>query len=139
MDSLPKIKRRVQSNKVLKVKFEVDTDPPLKFKVDYRSLTFPGPFSVTTMALPDLFAGKMHALLFREYKGWVKGRDWYDFLWFLGQKIPLALTHLEKRMRQSGNLPIHQRANGIKIKNDFGESHQATRYCLCSSRCQTFH
>lgn len=96
--------KRMHSNKVLKVKFEVDTDPPLKFNVNYLPLTFPGPFSIATMTLPDLFAGKMHALLFREYKGWVKGRDWYDFLWFLGQKIPLGLTHLEERMRQTGHL-----------------------------------
>lgn len=100
--------KRMHSNKVLKVKFEVDTDPPLKFNVDYRPLTFPGPFSVATMTLPDLFAGKMHALLYREYKGWVKGRDWYDFLWFLGQKTPLGLTHLEERMRQAGHLPHDQ-------------------------------
>lgn len=100
--------KRVQSNKVLKVKFEVDTDPPLKFTTTYRPLTFPGPFSVATMTLPDLFAGKMHALLFREYKGWVKGRDWYDFLWFLSQKTPLGLTHLNERMHQSGNFPNDQ-------------------------------
>jgi predicted nucleotidyltransferase component of viral defense system len=96
--------KRMHSNKALKVKFEVDTDPPLKFNIHYQSLTFPGPFSVATMTLPDLFAGKIHALLFRDYKGWVKGRDWYDFLWFLSQKIPLRLIHLEERMRQSKHL-----------------------------------
>src|SRR5690606_12368834 len=100
--------KRMHSNKILKVKFEVDTDPPLRFNVNYRSLSFPGPFSVATMTLSDLFAGKMHALLFREHKGWVKGRDWYDFLWFLGQKIPLGLTHLEERMRETGHLNDHQ-------------------------------
>lgn len=96
--------KRLHANKVLKIKFEVDTDPPLKFNTEYRPLSFPGPFSVGTMTLPDLFAGKMHALLFRDYKGWVKGRDWYDFLWFLGQKIPLGLTHLEERMDHTGHL-----------------------------------
>ncbi len=95
--------KRVHSDKILKVKFEVDIDPPLKFAVDYRTLTFPGPFSVATMTLPDLFAGKVHALLFREYKGWVKGRDWYDFLWFIGQNIPVSMVHLEQRMRESGH------------------------------------
>lgn len=104
----PEDQKQTHSNKVLKVKFEVDTDPPLKFNVEYRPLTFPGPFSVATMTLSDLFAGKMHALLYRDYKGWVKGRDWYDFLWFLGQKIPLGLTHLEERMRQAGHLPHDQ-------------------------------
>ncbi len=96
--------KRLHANKILKVKFEVDTDPPLKFNVNYCSLNFPGPFSVATMTLADLFAGKMHALLFRDYKGWVKGRDWYDFLWFLGQGIPVALIHLEERMRQTMHL-----------------------------------
>ena len=100
--------KRVHSNRVLKVKFEVDTDPPLKFDIDYRPLSFPGPFSVATMALPDLFAGKMHALLFRDYKGWVKGRDWYDFLWFLSQKTPLGLIHLQERMREAGHFSKQQ-------------------------------
>lgn len=108
--------KRMHSNKILKVKFEVDTDPPLKFNVNYRPLTFPGPFSVATMTLPDLFAGKMHALLFREYKGWVKGRDWYDFLWFLGQKIPLGLTHLEERMRQAGHLLIDNQLTEQRLR-----------------------
>jgi predicted nucleotidyltransferase component of viral defense system len=108
--------KRMHSNKILKVKFEVDTDPPLKFNVDYRPLSFPGPFSVATITLPDLFAGKMHALLFREYKGWVKGRDWYDFLWFLGQKVPLGLTHLEERMRQAGHLPEDQHLTEQKLR-----------------------
>jgi predicted nucleotidyltransferase component of viral defense system len=108
--------KRMHSDKILKVKFEVDTDPPLKFNVEYRPLTFPGPFSVATMTLSDLFAGKMHALLFREYKGWVKGRDWYDFLWFLGQKIPLGLTHLEERMRQAGHFPSDQPLTEQKLR-----------------------
>lgn len=109
--------KRMHSNKVLKIKFEVDTDPPLKFKVNYRPLTFPGPFSVATMVLPDLFAGKMHVLLFREYKGWVKGRDWYDFLWFLGQNVPVGLIHLEERMRQSGRLPKSEQLTEQNLKD----------------------
>ena len=117
----PEDQRRTHSNKVLKVKFEVDTDPPLNFNVEHRPLSFPGPFSVATLTLPDLFAGKMHALLFREYKGWVKGRDWYDFLWFLGQKVPLGLPHLEERMRQSGHW-----------KNDYPLAEQILRMMLDS-------
>lgn len=108
--------KRMHSDKNLKVKFEVDVDPPLKFNVDYRSLTFPGPFSVATMTLSDLFSGKMHALLFRDYKGWVKGRDWYDFLWFIGQKIPLGLTHLEERMRQTGHFSLQQHLTEAQLR-----------------------
>lgn len=108
--------KKLHANKVLKIKFEIDTDPPLHFKMDHRPLTFPGPFSVATMSLPDLFAGKMHALLFREYKGWVKGRDWYDFLWFIGQKIPVSMRHLEERMKQSQHLPENYKLTESHLK-----------------------
>lgn len=112
----PQDQKRMHSDKFLKVKFEVDTDPPLRFDINYLSLTFPGPFSVATMTLPDLFAGKMHALLFRDYKGWVKGRDWYDFLWFLGQNTPLGLSHLEERMQQMNQFPKNQQLTEEKLK-----------------------
>jgi len=50
-----------------------------------------------------LFAGKIHALLCRNWKQRVKGRDFYDFIWYLSRGIPLNLSHLEARMRQSGH------------------------------------
>lgn len=53
---------------------------------------------------PDLFAGKMHALLFRNWKGRVKGRDWFDFEWYVRNGTPMNLSHFIIRSRQSGNL-----------------------------------
>jgi hypothetical protein len=53
--------------------------------------------------LPDLFAGKMHAVLCRGWKSRVKGRDWYDLVWFAAYHPELHLTHLEQRMRQTGH------------------------------------
>ena len=53
--------------------------------------------------LPDLLAGKMHALLFRRWKNRVKGRDWYDFVWYAANHPQLNLAHLEQRMRQTGH------------------------------------
>jgi hypothetical protein len=96
-------RRATQLNEVLKIKIEVDIDPPLEFSTETKMLLRPLPFSVKTYAPADLFAGKMHALLFREYKVRVKGRDWYDFVWYVARKTPLHLAHLEARMRQSGN------------------------------------
>ena len=58
---------------------------------------------MTFIVLPDLFAGKMHALLCCDWKGRVKGRDWYDFVWYMSRGTPLHLAHLEKRMMQSGH------------------------------------
>lgn len=94
---------QVSAGQVLKVKIEVDTDPPPGFTTLTRYLLQPIPFAVRSYALPDLFAGKMHALLFRKWKNRVKGRDWYDFVWYAANHPELNLAHLEQRMRQTGH------------------------------------
>jgi len=105
---------QVSAGQVLKVKIEVDTDPPPGFTTSTRYLLQPIPFAVRSYSLPDLFAGKMHALLFRTWKNRVKGRDWYDFVWYAANHPQLNLAHLEQRMRQtgqwSGELPLSQAA-----------------------------
>ncbi len=94
---------QVAAGQVLKVKIEVDTDPPPGFSTQTRYLLHPIPFAVRSYSLPDLFAGKMHAVLFRRWKNRVKGRDWYDLVWYAANHPHLNLTHLEQRMRQTGH------------------------------------
>jgi predicted nucleotidyltransferase component of viral defense system len=89
--------------KNLKIKIEVDTDPPGGFQTETRYVLQPVPFSVRTYTLPDLFAGKLHAVLCRRWKTRVKGRDWYDMVWYAANHPEVRLTHLEARMRQSGD------------------------------------
>ncbi len=72
---------RLHRNAVLKIRIEVDTDPPPEFETLTRYVLQPIPFAVRTYVLPDLFAGKMHAVLCRRWKRRVKGRDWYDLVW----------------------------------------------------------
>jgi len=96
--------RELPRGQVLKIKIEVDTDPPPGFETETRFLLHPISFSVRTYVLPDLFAGKMHALLYRRWKTRVKGRDWYDLVWYTANHPRLHLLHLEERMRQSGDL-----------------------------------
>jgi hypothetical protein len=93
----------VQPGRLLKVKFEVDTDPPPDFDTETKFCLQPIPFSVLAYTQPCLFAGKMHALLCRGWGNRVKGRDWYDFVWYAGRGTELDLKHLEARMRQSGH------------------------------------
>ena len=93
----------VPRNQVLKIKLEVDTDPPREFATEARYLLRPVPFAIRTFSLPDLFAGKMHAVLCREWKSRAKGRDWYDLVWFAAFHPELHLAHLEQRMRQTGH------------------------------------
>lgn len=95
--------QKVPRNQVLKIRVEVDIDPPPGFSTGTRFLLRPVPFAVRTFSLPDLFAGKMHAVLCREWKSRVKGRDWYDLVWFAAYHPELHLAHLEQRMRQTGH------------------------------------
>ncbi len=85
------------------IKLEVDREPPLGFETEDKLLIKPVSFYVKCFTLPDLFAGKMHALLFRKWKENVKGRDWYDMEWYIKKRIPLDLNHFVLRSRDSGN------------------------------------
>ncbi len=87
----------------LKIKFEVDTDPPSGAGYEVRYRLGPIPYSVRVFDPPSLFAGKIHALLCRNWKQRIKGRDFYDFVWYLSRKVPVNIAHLESRMRQSGH------------------------------------
>ena len=89
---------------LLKIKVEIDKDPPMGFATEVIYHLSPIPFSIKTMTLPSLFAGKLHALLFRKQTLNVKGRDWYDLIWYLKNEVPANLTHLKERMLQSADL-----------------------------------
>jgi predicted nucleotidyltransferase component of viral defense system len=99
----PEITGSTHRNQVLRIKLEIDTRPPGGFETEVRFLTTPIPFSVRLYKEEFLFAGKMHALLFRSWKNRIKGRDWYDWTWYAARGTKLNLAHLEERMRQSGN------------------------------------
>lgn len=87
----------------IKIKLEVDREPPLGFATEEKLLLRPFSFYVKCFSLPDLFAGKMHALLFRNWKQRVKGRDWYDLEWYIKKGVPLHVKHFLIRARDSRN------------------------------------
>ena len=89
-----------QTEKSIKIKIEVDTNPPLLFSTEQKLLLEPRSFMTRCFTLPDLFAGKMHALVYRAWKNRVKGRDWYDFEWYVRNRVPLDFTHLQERIKQ---------------------------------------
>ena len=89
-----------QTERFIRIKIEVDTNPPLKFNTEQKLLLLPESFMTKCFTLPDLFAGKMHALVFRAWKNRVKGRDWYDFEWYVKHRIPLDFYHLSERILQ---------------------------------------
>lgn len=81
------------------IKLEVDADPPSGAGYSARQLFFPYPVSIRCFDRESSFAGKMHALLCREY---VKGRDWFDLIWYAGARVRLNHALLSSAIDQQG-------------------------------------
>lgn len=97
--------KNINHNEKVQIKLEIDIDPPpYSFRLENHLVLNPTTFYVLTLCKGDLFAGKMSAILYRAWKGRVKGRDWYDLIWYIQNKVPLKIAYLEACMRQSGNL-----------------------------------
>ncbi len=95
--------RQFPHNQKITIKLELDTTPPPFAATEIKTHLLPTPFQVRLYDLPSLFAGKLHALLFRDWKSRVKGRDFYDFVWYISRNVPVNLQHLEARISHSGN------------------------------------
>jgi predicted nucleotidyltransferase component of viral defense system len=88
-----------RSMRKIRIKFEIDTNPPEGSGYEIKYLDFPFVSSVTVQDLPSLFAGKIHALLCREY---AKGRDWYDFIWYTSRGVQVNYQFLASALKQQG-------------------------------------
>ena len=106
-----------QTDKSIKIKIEVDTQPPLNFRTEQKLLLQPHSFMTRCFTLPDLFAGKMHALVYRGWKNRMKGRDWYDFEWYVRHNVPLDFAHLAERVRKFNNEEIEREAFMAQLKD----------------------
>lgn len=87
------------STRKIRIKLEIDTNPPAGATYETRYITFPMIAAVTCMDLASGFGSKCHALLCREY---IKGRDWYDFLWYASRKVTPNLDLLAHALDQQG-------------------------------------
>ena len=92
----------ITGNEVIRIKFEVDTNPPSGAGIEHRYRLLPAPYEVALYDLPSLFAGKAHAVICRAWKNRVKGRDLYDYVFFLARSASLNTEHLKARLVQSG-------------------------------------
>jgi predicted nucleotidyltransferase component of viral defense system len=93
---------KLHHQQLIKIKMEVDVNPAGGFKAEVNTLLQPIPFAVAMLQPPDLFAGKVHALICRNWQNRVKGRDWYDFVWSIARKTPIRLEYLKEKLLQSG-------------------------------------
>lgn len=97
-----------RTEKSIKIKIEVDTNPPMEFSVEQKLLLHPFSFMTRCFTLPDLYAGKMHALIFRNWKSRVKGRDWYDFEWYVRGGVSLDFNHFQVRTKQFNGIEMNK-------------------------------
>ncbi len=105
-----------KNTRKINIKLEVDINPPQGTVTELKYLDFPLPFSILTKDMPSSFSGKIHALLCREY---IKGRDWYDFLWYTARKSSINFKLLENAIYQNG--PWSQQK--IKINKNWMIAH----------------
>lgn len=96
--------KKVIHNEKIQIKLEVDVSPPSHARFENHLVLNPVTFYVLTLHKSDLFAGKMSAILYRAWKGRVKGRDWYDLIWYIQNKVPLSLSYLQACMTQAENV-----------------------------------
>lgn len=108
--------------RLLKVRLEVDLRPAPGFSTAPGYLLTPLPFQVRCYSLPDLHAGKMHAVLCRRWRNRVKGRDWFDMVWFAANHPRLRLAYLDQKMKQSGDLGPAETLNGNLLRSKIEEA-----------------
>lgn len=92
----------INPNEIIKIKFEIDTNPPAFASFENKFRLLPTPYSVKLYDMPSLFAGKLHAVLCRSWKSRVKGRDLYDYIFYLAMNTKVNLLHLRARLEDSG-------------------------------------
>lgn len=113
---------KFQTRRMVKVKIELDTDPPLLFSTEQKLLLKPHSFMTRCFTLPDLYAGKMHALVYRAWQRRIKGRDWYDFEWYVRNGIVLDWTHLQTRIEEFSGEQITREQFMEQLRNKLATS-----------------
>ena len=94
----------LHKDETIKVKFEVDCNPALGFTCDSKWIDDPEFANVKVLDIESLFAGKIHAILCRNYKNNVKGRDYYDFLFYIKKRVKPNLIYLKNKLVESGTI-----------------------------------
>ncbi|MBR6223800.1 MAG: nucleotidyl transferase AbiEii/AbiGii toxin family protein [Lachnospiraceae bacterium] len=91
----------IVGSEMIKVKFEVDTTPPPYAGYERKFRLLPIPYEINLYDMPSLFAGKVHAVICRAWKNRIKGRDLYDYVFYLSHQTPINLKHLNARLVDS--------------------------------------
>ena len=96
--------QKVVANQKIKIKFEIDVDNPSGGISEFKYKMLPAPYEIRIFNEATLFAGKIHAVLCREYQHHVKGRDFYDYLFYIGKGSKFNLKYLENKLKNTGKI-----------------------------------
>ncbi|MBU1169579.1 MAG: nucleotidyl transferase AbiEii/AbiGii toxin family protein [Proteobacteria bacterium] len=129
---------KTHKHAVMKIKLEIDIDPATGFNSEFKYHLHPIPFTIKTMALPSLFAGKMHALLCRTRRTNIKGRDWYDLIWFVKNNIPCDLFYLNNKMVQTGHIDLSSTLTKEKLVEIMSEKIKEIDFDLAKRDVEPF-
>lgn len=91
----------INKEEMIKIKLEVDINPPMGATYDTKVGLLPSPYQVKIYDLQSLFAGKIHACLCRNWQSRVKGRDFYDYVFFLSIGAKVNMQNLKAKLVQS--------------------------------------
>lgn len=104
----------IANNELIKIKFEVDINPPKYANFEPKFKLLPAPYEVNLYDTPSLFAGKLHAVICRSWKNRIKGRDLYDYVFYLSKGTKFNLPHLRERLIQTGTIAPNE---ALSIEN----------------------
>lgn len=108
--------KKIIPNQKMKIKFEVDTDNPEGGRTETKFRMLPAPYEVKVFDESTLFAGKIHAIICRNYKSHVKGRDYYDYLFYIGKGARFNLIYLESKLKSTGVITQNEKLTLEKVK-----------------------
>lgn len=120
--------KRVVSNQKIKIKFEIDIDNPSGGITEYKYRMLPAPYEIQVFDEPTLFAGKIHAIICREYKRHVKGRDYYDYLFYIGKGSKFNMQYLENKLKNTGKITDNESLTLEKVKELLKERFLTVNY-----------
>lgn len=128
----------IADTELIKIKFEVDVNPPKYATFERRYRLLPAPFEINLYDAPSLFAGKIHAVICRAWKNRVKGRDLYDFVFYMSRRTPVNRKHLRERLLQSGYITPETQCTLEEIKTMLIERFQMIDYEQAKSDVEPF-
>ena len=127
------VKKHVDPRRTIRVKFEIDTNSPSGAEYEYKHGLYPFPYRVCIMKPSSLYAGKLHAILCRS---WTKGRDFFDYVFYLQNHIEPNYLLLKNSLKQTGY--DYGELNSAKVKSLLIERFKTVDYEAAKSDCSTF-